>query len=103
MALTKKCQGVSIHAALTCVALRKPVLIAPMLPVRISHSEACVTVKSVNLVHFTGMHKTGCAGRQDLSCTNLAHHELESVVIIVIIIVEANADQHSVRTEFPLP
>ncbi len=74
-----------------------------MLPVRISHTKACVIVNSVELVHFTGMHKTRCSGRQDLSCTYLAHHELETVVIIAIMIIEADADQHSVRTEFPLP
>ncbi len=46
MALTEKYQGVSIHTALICVALRKPVLIAPMLPVRISYTKACVIVKN---------------------------------------------------------
>ena len=78
--------------------LRKPVLIAPMLHLRIAHTKACVIVRTVELVDFAGMHKTGCSGRQDLSCTNLAHHELERVVIIVVVTVEADADQHSVQT-----
>jgi len=46
-----------------------------------------VIVKTVVLVGLTGMHKTGCSERQDLSCTYLAHHELESVLIIIIIII----------------
>ena len=32
-----------------------------------------VIVKTVVLVGLTGMHKTGCSERQDLSCTYLAH------------------------------
>ena len=29
------------------------------------------------------MHKTGCSGKIHLSCTDLAHHELESTLIIM--------------------
>ena len=29
--------------------------------------------------------KTGCLGEKDLSCTYLAHHELGSVIIVIII------------------
>ncbi len=46
-----------------------------------------VTVKTVVLEGRTGMHKTGCIGEQDLSCMYLAHHELESVEIIIDIFV----------------
>ncbi len=31
------------------------------------------------------MHKTGCSG--DLSCTNLSHHKLESVKLIIVVII----------------
>ncbi len=41
-------------------------------------------VKTVKLVDLTGMHKTGCSG--EMCCVYLAHHELESVVIIGITI-----------------
>ena len=41
-----------------------------------------VIVRTVVLVGLIGMHKTGCSGE---TCTYLAHHELESVLIIIII------------------
>ena len=35
--------------------------------------------KKCQIGSFTGMHKTDCSERQDLSCMYLAHHELESI------------------------
>ncbi len=46
-----------------------------------------VIVKTVVLVGLIGMHKTGCSGG---TCTYLAHHELESVLIFIIIIIVKN-------------
>ena len=45
----------------------------------------CMIVKLVELVDRIEMRKTDCLERQDLSCTYLAHHELEGVVIIISI------------------
>jgi len=39
------------------------------------------------LVQLTEMRKTDCLERQDLSHTELAHHELESKSLIIIIII----------------
>ena len=39
-------------------------------------------VETVILADLIGMHKTGCSGE---TCTYLAHHELESVSIIIIV------------------
>ena len=47
----------------------------------------CVIVKIVELVDLIEMRKTDCSGRQDLSRTYLAHHELQSVIISVIMII----------------
>ena len=47
----------------------------------------CVIVKTVELADLTEMHKTTALEKQDLSCTYLAHHELESKTILVVIIV----------------
>ncbi len=41
----------------------------------------------VGLVQLTEMRKTDCLERQDLSHTELAHHELESKSLIIIIII----------------
>ena len=49
----------------------------------------CMIVKLVELVDRIEMRKTDCLERQDLSCTYLAHHELEGVVIIISIIITA--------------
>lgn len=44
-----------------------------MLPVTVSHTEACVIVSIVQLVDFAGMHKTGCSGKQKNGHICLAH------------------------------
>ncbi len=43
----------------------------------------CVIVNTVELVDLTGMYKTECFERQDLS--RLVHHELKSDLIVVIV------------------
>jgi len=50
-----------------------------------SPSVICTIAKPVELVYPIEMCKTDCLERQDLSRTYLAHHELESVVIKIII------------------
>ena len=42
-----------------------------------------VIIKPVVLLGLIGMHKTGCS--EDLFCTYVAHHELESAVIFIIV------------------
>ena len=46
-----------------------------------------VTVVNAALLGHTRMLRTDCLARQDLSCMHLAHHELESVLIIITIVV----------------
>ncbi len=47
----------------------------------------CVTWPSVWLVGFTGMHGTGCCTETGLVLhVYLAHHELESVYIVDVIV-----------------
>ena len=40
-------------------------------------------VKAIEFVGITGMHKTGCSGE---TCTYLARLELDSVIIIIIVV-----------------
>ena len=45
-----------------------------------------VTIKTVLLVGLAGMHKTSCSGETRLGfCTQLAHHEPESVLTVTIV------------------
>ena len=43
----------------------------------------CMIVKFVELVDLQRCARQTALERQDLSCTYLAHHELESVIIII--------------------
>jgi len=52
-----------------------------------------VIVKTVVLVGLIEMHKTGCSGETRL-VTYLAHHELESVLIIIVIMCLALLAMH---------
>ena len=49
----------------------------------------CMVVKLVELVDRTEMRKTGCFGETRRVLQYLAHHELESVIIIIIITVRS--------------
>jgi len=50
-----------------------------------------VIVKTVVLVGLIGCTRQAALERQDLSCKYLAHHELESVLIIIINIIITNS------------
>ena len=53
----------------------------------------CVIANCVVSLNPTGMLTTGCFGEgQDLPCTHLAHHDLESVKIKIIITVTNAAE-----------